>query len=64
MKTTALFSFLPPLAYLSKGFMREFYAETLSKRFDFFIEGRMIYMTVLITIPAASRARGSRGQLD
>ena len=24
MKTTTLFSFLPPLAYLSKGFMREF----------------------------------------
>ena len=27
-------------------------------------KGRMIYMTVLISIPAASRARGSLGQLD
>lgn len=40
MKTTTLFSFLSPLAYLSKGFMESFYAETLSKKFDCFIVGQ------------------------
>lgn len=40
MKTTTLFSFLSPLAYLSKGFMESFYAETLSKNFDCFLVGQ------------------------
>ena len=67
MNTRTLFSLLSLLAYLSKGFMREFYyAETLSKIFDSFIMGqkRQDDLHVLLSIPAASRVRGSRGQLD
>ena len=40
MKTTTLFSFLPPLAYLSKGFMREFLCRNSFQKIWLFHRGQ------------------------